>query len=493
MNNMDRLLSRLTWPSALVRERTAVALSDLMASDDTGGEHARNSLMDWIAQQSLESTVILGILAFCRLADQDTSLLPDPGELQRSIKKPSILSYELMKHLYGSAAIKPAWDDCHSSPVTPEFLPTEFFERYRTNFLPPVFSHNLNLIQDKAMLLTFRQWAFEWTQIVASENLHPSETVFSFGMRPNSPKIIADFRVSEVYRSAYLRVLAWAAALGKLSEGAASSMALDACPIDLGLWRVQPGEMPAWWPKPKESDSPIDTVPAQTWAALSRLWDTRHTIFGENMVLAAEGRIFQGDVVYDLSIRAMFQEAHGPVSGSLDEIMQLCEEAQASQSNQGVCFDGPLKHIDQADMTFRSQDWSILPASVSVRPAVIPRWQYWRMERGIQVPAPFLASNRLSIRCDSKSVRAFENDVEIGRWHDWNVGVTEEYDDSLTFPHGWALEVPQEVVEKFLAESRGTLGWVCELKGFSRSHGYEPYKIFFQDQQTFGTTSLVLP
>ena len=149
--------------------------------------------------------------------------------------------------------------------------------------------------------------------------------------------------------------------------------------------------------------------------------------------------------------------------------------------------------MDPDNTSFTSQDWSILPASVYVRPSVYWRWQYWRGHRAVQLPAPFLASDNLNFHCEPGSVDAFDDTAEIGSWYDWTNGVTEEFDDSLAYPHGWALEVAWDVVDKFLRESGGTFSWVCELKGFNQDHSYEPYSVCFQSQQTYGTTNLILP
>ena len=490
---MDMLLSRLTWPSALVRERTAVALADLMSQEGPIGEQARNPLMEWIGQQGLESTAILGILVFCRLADQYPLLLPEPAELDRSIRKPSLLSFDLLRHIYGTAAIKPDWDTCHSDAAPPEFVAVDFFDKYRTNFLPPAYSSNMEYLQSRTRLPMFRQWAFEWTQLITSEGFQPSERVFDFGMRPHGPKMVVDFSVSEAYRSAYLRSLAWAVTRGKLSENDAHFLALDACPIDLGLWRIQPGHTPPWWPDPKSPTGAIHTVPAQVWETMSRLWERRRTDSSGNALLAASGRVFRGSVIYELSIRAMFQVAQGPVPGVPADMIKACEEAHGSRSSHGPCFGGALNPIDPTDINFTSHDWSILPASVFVRPDGFARWQYWRGFGGIQLPAPFLASESLSFRCEPDSVKVFDSTTEVGSWRDWTNGITEEFDDGLTPSHGWALEASWELVDNFIRESNATFGWICELKGLSRANQYEPFREFVATQQMYGTTNLILP
>lgn len=493
MNNVDMLLSRLTWPSVLVRERAAAALASLIGQGGPTSEHARNALLEWLGQQSLESTAALGILVFCHLTDEHPEQLPEPRELDSRLSRPSLLSYELVRYLYKEAAVKPDWSACHSGPMSPSFAVPEFFEKYRNNFVPPMYGHQMEEVQTRTALPMVERWAFEWARLVSAGGYRPSERVFDSGMTAHSrQKMIVDFPISEVYRSAYLRSLAWGVTSGRLPEDSALYLGLQACPIDLGLWRVRPGVKPAWWPMPTPSPGPIDTIPAKVWAALSSLWDERYRAFSGNALLAASGRVLHGAVLYDLSIRAMFQVARGPVPGEPSEIMSACDGDQGSFSSSGPQFGGTLDPVDPIDISLDSHDWSLLPASVYVRPRVFPRWQYWRGYTGVQLPAPFLATGSLSFRCERGAVSVFDGASEIGSWRDWTDGVTEEFSDGVPHPHGWTLEASWELVDKFARKSRSTLAWVCELKGLHRDNEYKPFQEFAV-YKTYGTTGLVLP
>jgi len=492
VNNVDVLLSRLTWPSVLVRERAAVALADLMSQEGIVCEQTQDAIMTWIGQQNLESAAILGIIAFCRLADHHRNKLPEPGIINRELRRPSLLSFELLRFLYGDHALKPDWTQCHSGEPTPNFEPPEFFEKFRNNFLPPIYSTWINEVQDRTLLPMFRQWAFEWTQLVSSLGCKPSAQVLDFGGRSPGLRMLVDFPLSEVYRSTYLRSLAWAVTKGRLPEDTAFYLAREACPIDLGLWRVQPGSKPPWWPSPMPSPGTIDTVPAQLSTTLSDLWDKKSEVFEENTLLAASGSVQCGANTYKLSIRAMFQAVTGPVAGDPAEIMKACDDVQGSYTSQDVYFAGVLNPIKPTEISLVSHDWSILPASVYVRPHFFPRWQYWRGYRGIQLPAPFLTSEKLSFRCEPDSIRIFEGTTQIGTWQDWTDGVTEEFVNDLPHPHGWALLVHSDLVDEFSRLSHSTFGWICEVKVFHREHEHEDFREF-STHQLYGTTNLILP
>jgi hypothetical protein len=492
MNNIDVLISRLTWPSVLVRERAAVALADLISQEGTVGKQTQSAVIEWLGQQNLESAAILGILVFCRLADRQQSKLPEHNIINQKIKKPSLLSFELMRFLYSNHASKPEWMQCHSGEPNSNFEPPEFFVKFKDNFLPPIYGRRIQEVQERTLLPMFRQWAFEWAQLVSNLKCEPSAQVLDFGGRPPGMRILVDFPLSEVYRSAYLRSLAWAVNKGKLSEEAAFYLACEACPIDLGLWRVQPRTKPPWWPSPKSSLDTIDTVHGQLSTMLSELWNKKRKVFKEKALLAASGNISCGASTYSISIRAMFQVATGPIPGDPAEIMKACDEAQGSYTGQDVCFSGTLDPISPEDISIVSNDWSILPASIYVRSRVFSRWQYWRGYRGIQFPAPFLTSKDISFDCEPDAIRLFEGANQIGTWQDWTDGVTEEFINDLPYPHGWMLLVRSDLVDKFSHLSHSTLCWICEVKMFHRKHEYENFNKF-STHHLYGTTNLILP
>ena len=69
---IDLLIDRLRWPSALVRERTAVQIAQLIAQ---GRQDVSDALIAWISRQELESRAATGILPFLK-AQQLTGVRP---------------------------------------------------------------------------------------------------------------------------------------------------------------------------------------------------------------------------------------------------------------------------------------------------------------------------------------------------------------------------------------------------------------------------------
>ena len=74
IDEVDIILQRLIWPSALVRERAATALAGLIKSA-SNKEHILEKLMIWINGQELESIIAIGLLALLKAAEEGSDEL----------------------------------------------------------------------------------------------------------------------------------------------------------------------------------------------------------------------------------------------------------------------------------------------------------------------------------------------------------------------------------------------------------------------------------
>jgi hypothetical protein len=57
----------------------------------------------------------------------------------------------------------------------------------------------------------------------------------------------ASFHLSEIYRSAFLRALAWFHQLRKISEFDYAMYSARTCPVDLSCWEIKTKDVPEWW------------------------------------------------------------------------------------------------------------------------------------------------------------------------------------------------------------------------------------------------------
>ena len=244
------LFSRLKWPSLYVQERAADSIASLLV-DINYSSAVLDHLFHWIASQQLESVAVKGILVLlrARILDQ-TYHGPSLKYLLKIFPKQSLLSW-LLFDAYNPQINEPLPTSLINSGKPPsDFLPDPFFEKYITNFLPPIYDHLAKQIEQRTSFPFRLQWAFEWKSIVNNYGIIPSTGSMNhfWGAEHSGIRYSPiDTEMSEVYRSAYLRVLAYAVQYGYMEE-AALLLAAKACPIDLELWKMPPQKRPSWWP-----------------------------------------------------------------------------------------------------------------------------------------------------------------------------------------------------------------------------------------------------
>ena len=135
-----------------------------------------------------------------------------------------------------------------------------------------------------------------------------------------------DTEMSEIFRSAYLRALAFMADTNQLPFKYAVQFATAACPIDIELMRVVPLSRPNWWPRSDNSPiKSIDTSFASIWQQVESLWILQKDemsflpdieIGSNQMLIAGSGLVGDGESVYDLEICGAFQKSDGPMQPS---------------------------------------------------------------------------------------------------------------------------------------------------------------------------------
>jgi len=92
----ELLLSRLKWPSPIVRERSASAIADLLKND----KDIFTKLIDWLSRQQLESTTILGLIPIAKYARRNKKQFRlNINEIFKAIKKPSIITTRLLQEI----------------------------------------------------------------------------------------------------------------------------------------------------------------------------------------------------------------------------------------------------------------------------------------------------------------------------------------------------------------------------------------------------------
>src|SRR5690242_17379848 len=82
--------------------------------------------------------------------------------------------------------------------------------------------------------------------------------------------------MTEAYRSAFLRTLAWASGDRGVHLGEVLFLAARACPIDFELWPLRPSRRPGWWPYSGKTNASIDVGPGEIWQQIALLWERQY-------------------------------------------------------------------------------------------------------------------------------------------------------------------------------------------------------------------------
>lgn len=503
---LTMLLDRLLWPSCLVKERACRELASLLTREPPAAGF-EDALVSWIVRQPLESTCAYGILVFVK-ARLDGARF-DTGRIEKLAKEVSSPSYlsalffqELGVHVDEGAAQ-------HSAEFPATFSPPEFFMRHVESFLPPAFHDWAQMIEDTERIPFIRQWSFEWENLMSREGLEARTDAAEYWGRPSSDKRFApaDSRISEVYRSAFLRALAWASRFRKVDSRTALFFAAKTCPVDLALWQIPVGQAPTWWPFVQATSGQMDTTPAEVWSRIEQLWQKQTAcqqwnggdVGNQQVLLAAGGLVSPAPHSSELKILGGFQRCLGSRPPELAEVYEAVRKAPhkdalliRSQWHSLLRCTGKLSSAPNGAFTVRVADWDMLPATVSLRSPTVPRWQAWRMHYALRAPMPFLTDNALAIEANPVAVQFRSKSGGESKWRDWHRGVQEEYARNQPEPAGYYLTAPRAWIESLERQLVAKFVWICELNSFCTKRLSDEAETV-SDYRSFGTSLIVLP
>ena len=493
---MPLLFTQLTWPSGLVKERACVQIAKFLL-DPEYAEETMHHLLLWMKSQRLESTNALGLLALHRARlERSDFTLPPFEDIVSAVVRPSLLS-ALLLHEFAPDNFDLLQNSLqHSGEVPRDFSPDTLFIKYVEMFLPPYYNYLAGLIEEREMVAFRRHWAYEWKGLVEETGVKLTDrSLYFWGAgRSDKERVFAtDTKLSEVYRSAFLRALAWAVSTDRLEVEGALELVAEACPINLELWRVKPSPKPDWFPSAEEPAGNIDTVPGQVWRQVEELWKRQLDDSSEWRVAQASGVVLDGSTVYDLEIFGMFQKSHGPGEPGLESVAKWCHDKQqlSAQLTGYLHFSGTIQQ--QRNKAWRKvfDDWIFMPAAASLHVSPMVSWQYWRMYRPVWLPTPYLGSSRLNFSCSDESVNVYEGDEVIAKWFDWTDGLTERHHIELPMATGQCLQIRRQTIEKFTESTGSSFCWVCRLTGYHRKDTYESYQKV-RDHREFGCTRIAM-
>jgi len=475
------LFARLTHPSGMVRERTCVAIARLLNQSGMR-EPVEQHLQIWLASQKLESVAIFALLVWIRARIENPGIsLPPLSTMTTTFPKPSVLSWMLLKEIYGQSVPTPDWSKVSSDDAPPDFCSDRFFHKYVENFLPPAYLIVAQGVERRTGVPFIGQWAWEWHRLHESIGLKPNSDVLrEWGYSESGHYMAIDFALSEVYRSAYLRTLAWTVEYNKLSQDDVQNLAIKTCPVDIALWQYNPGHRPEWWPSIACSDSKIDNTAAQLSQCLGSLWKKGSPDQEAWVIAEASGLALGGNVPLDLEIYGVFQRCEGPDSPDMKEVLEWCRWGfeQRIDHDSLLRFTGDLMPVGLSGFQRRFDDWVIVPAASIARIQTVARWQWWREKRNIWSPASFLWNSPLHSLVTDAGIDYSDGQNVIAKWIDWTDGLAEMQPANLPPATGQCLFIKRHAIDHFATSTRSRFCWLWRLTGFQRQYDHLEFETF---------------
>jgi hypothetical protein len=501
----ELLFSRLAWPSALTRERACVEIAKLCVAPEFSKD-ACDFLIKWLAAQHTETHSALAILVLirARMEAEEGCLLPTAEEVEAHVRWPSLQSWLLLAEYQSNREPKVNLARCHSGEAPSSFSPRPFFNDHIRGFVPPIYEHWAKVLETEKLIPFRRQWSFEWETVLGRHPVTLSTDSLQFWIsdrRPEGHLVAMDAPMSEIYRSAYLRTLAWAIDSLRIRWVDALWLAAETVPINLDLWNVRPSQRPRWWPRVTSVKGPVDTSAEAIFRTVEQLWvgeQSGTANWGADWSVAhADGRVHDGQSVYDLSIRGFFQKRVDGENPSTDEVFQwLASDPQSrakTRRNSPVRLGLEIEYQDPQELSRRFGGWSLIPAAAWLdRGGPIAQWQWWRRFRGLQAPSACLTTDGYRMAFRPETIEFSNGNQVIGRWSDWTDGLSERQKGDLPPASGHVLLVNREAIREFAAEFGANFCWLVRVHVWFRKNSYDDYEEMHVDR-AYGIGNLILP
>src|SRR5262249_39585226 len=151
----------------------AASLAGLL--NQPGGDEVRIGLTAWLANQTMEALVCVGLLPFVLARDQAPQLSIDTSNILQAIKAPSLLSHLPLGDLGVPRTLLPPPGGSDSERAPTSFHPSPFFKEHVKAFIPGIHWFWAEILERDAFIALPLQWAYEWQLMAKRENVELSD------------------------------------------------------------------------------------------------------------------------------------------------------------------------------------------------------------------------------------------------------------------------------------------------------------------------------
>lgn len=512
VNSLDILFSRLVWPSPIVRERAATALCVLL-SDKLVSSEVLKKLLEWNAKSSLESITTIALLPIAKSARHDgkNSVL-EYDLIKNAVIKPTINSEFILKEIAKSLDEELLTKEQFEETKEPlnllvcptDYEPSKFFLRSVSGFLPSVNFERAKKIEKISGFEFIKQWAWDANRIQkdlkVAENF--GEAMEFMGGQQYHPIMSGmSTKLSEIYRTAFMRTLFLSYKLKKIPKEILLKWTFSLCPIDLTFWDIDYQSPPNWWPQlMKQVDTEIDISKSRIWESLDNLISLS---IRQNKILALNGpaRPFEGWLEKDLDTTiTLIPFAYKVKGGNLPSFHEIIKELQyypihqlSTDAKNPLCFfDSEGEYFDKEVIGgFSLKDLGVFPLVSRLDTLTINLWQICR-----ECHLPFgLSENLLSLNL--KLLHRYNewsythNEKEIAKGYTWNFSITERHENEFDIPSGQVLEINENWLKEILESQQVRLAHLVNIKMVLRKTRYDKPNTY-EETKIFGISPIIV-
>lgn len=485
---IDLLLQRLEWPSPLVKERAASAISSLLENHETRSS-ILEKLREWLSLNNLESTSQYGILALAKASTSSPYTSIEFAQIVQSLKHTNMVIDELLFEIKTNSSIsekiEPRW---RSVPIPPsDFEPSEFFKKYVGAYLAQIYLDYVNEIESHSVSRFTERWASESTRLLNSMKLTEAHGQVSefLGRKFDFRLACASTRISEVYRTAFIRTVQQMYLEEQIPWEFCRYYTLSTCPMDLSYWEINCVSRPSWWPTQTKhstsSDSASKIVTFDYQSAIDEI------IGGQtgDRILALQGPVITVNEGTSpktgLTIMAFGYKLWGSILPSDDEIAEsvlytrvVLPSISNSKRPLNLFSDSANLHRQEIKPIVLG-DLEITPLVGTVEPHPKITWQWWRGRNPFYVLSHSTFENMNLAQSDS-GIQHFQESRVIANSSDWIDGVRERERDTAEIRHGTFLTVNKDTFESTLDSKGLRYGFVVQIRTQVSDSNYEESK-----------------
>ncbi len=459
------LIERLNWPVPMVRWRAARAIRDLVNAPETRAD-TTNALLAFLSAATTE-TEACAVLTILLMARREAT--PPPPTLIAAIRRPSILAGVLVRHMHGEDGVD--WRSAHSGHPPGTFEPEPYFSKYCTAHVPAILSSNLKRLEGHSGFPFMRQWAFEWHCLQQQTGVRRTEYPYYFSdYLEVQSGIIGQYiqRQGEIFRSAYLRTLAFAVNVWRLPAAVAEKWCMDLVPAIAGLFDVDPGPRPSWL-----GDFPerCAKAPDNLEGIVRELLDATHTAQMRPVAIHAPIRA-EVAPFGDLSLTAHLV-THDFVP-SANEPSEWLEFAALEESFE---LTGERTSTPLFDYSSEGVAGLTAPVCTSLFPQPYGYWQQDYYSTGIPMPASYVIPSGTTWRCTANGIELEDCGRGIATTSFWLDQWTPRRPREGSTRCGSQALLDAALLDEACARLKRSLRWRARIRLWQRERDFDDYKL----------------